>query len=64
MTAVAHRPAHPPHADCAPEIERLQDINGQLLDGLRFVVRWHDQLREPDIRRLQEIIARAEGERE
>ena len=48
--------------DAADEIERLRQDKAELLDALKHIVRWHDQLSANDIAKAKAAIAKATGE--
>ena len=47
--------------DAADEIERLRQDKAELLDALKHIVRWHDQLSANDIAKAKAAIAKALG---
>lgn len=61
MSAFDEQPDGDPHGECAAEIHRLQEINAQLLDVAKHLVRWHDQLTPSDIARAKAVIEKASG---
>jgi len=51
----------PVKCDAADEIEQLQDQNAELVEMLKHMVRWHDQLSVNDIAKAETVIAKATG---
>lgn len=47
--------------ESADEIERLRQDKAELLDALKHIVRWHDQLSANDIAKAKAAIAKATG---
>ena len=47
--------------DAADEIERLRQDKAELLNALKHIVHWHDQLSANDIAKAKAAIAKALG---